>query len=48
MAFAGLGAAEVLRADPGHAAAAALLRDAAAAVGAPGDRSGVAVAAAAS
>ncbi|MGC5021341.1 glycosyltransferase [Micromonospora sp. DT47] len=36
MAFAGLGAAEVLRRHPGHAAAAALLDDAARAVG-PGD-----------
>jgi hypothetical protein len=35
MAFAGLGAAEVLRAEPGHAAAAALLSDAAAAIGRP-------------
>jgi hypothetical protein len=35
MAFAGLGAAEVLRGDPGNTAAAALLTDAAAAVGAP-------------
>jgi hypothetical protein len=35
MAFAGLGAAEVLRAHPTHAAAAALLADAAGAVGAP-------------
>ncbi|GIF51738.1 hypothetical protein DFJ67_6046 [Asanoa ferruginea] len=37
MAFAGLGAAEVLRADPGDAAAAALLTDAAAAVGVCGE-----------
>jgi hypothetical protein len=37
MAFAGLGAAEVLRGDPDNAAAAALLTDAATAVGAPGD-----------
>ncbi|MEU8081603.1 glycosyltransferase [Catellatospora citrea] len=36
MAFAGLGAAEVLRADPGDADAAALLADAATAVGPPG------------
>jgi hypothetical protein len=36
MAFAGLGAAEVLRADPENAQAAALLSDAAAAVGRPG------------
>jgi hypothetical protein len=36
MAFAGLGAAEVLRADPGNALAAALLTDAAAAIGRPG------------
>ena len=36
MAFAGLGAAEVLRADPGDRAAAALLADAARAVGTPG------------
>jgi len=36
MAFAGLGAAEVLRVDPGNALAAALLDDAAAAVGRPG------------
>ena len=35
MAFAGLGAAEVLRVDPHHAAARALLADAAAAVGRP-------------
>lgn len=35
MAFAGLGAAEVLRGDPGNTAAAALLTDAAAAIGAP-------------
>jgi hypothetical protein len=35
MAFAGLGAAEVLRGDPGDAAAAALLTDAAAAIGTP-------------
>jgi hypothetical protein len=35
MAFAGLGAAEVLRGDPGNALAAALLADAAAAVGWP-------------
>ncbi|MEU4339036.1 glycosyltransferase [Micromonospora lupini] len=35
MAFAGLGAAEVLRRHPGHVAAAALLADAASAVGAP-------------
>ena len=35
MAFAGLGAAEVLRVDPGHRVAAALLADAAAAVGWP-------------
>jgi hypothetical protein len=35
MAFAGLGAAEVLRAQPGHTIAAALLADAAAAVGMP-------------
>lgn len=37
MAFAGLGAAEVLRADPGNARAGALLTDAAAAIGRPGD-----------
>jgi hypothetical protein len=37
MVFAGLGAAEVLRADPGDAVAAALLADAAAAVGGCGD-----------
>jgi hypothetical protein len=37
MAFAGLGAAEVLRADPGDAVAAALLADAAAAVGGCGE-----------
>ncbi len=37
MAVAGLGAAEVLRGHPGHRAAAALLADAAAAVGRPGD-----------
>ena len=36
MAFAGLGAAEVLRGDPGNAQAAALLDDAAGAVGWPG------------
>ncbi|RZU74454.1 hypothetical protein EV384_2920 [Micromonospora kangleipakensis] len=36
MAFAGLGAAEVLRRHPGHAAAAALLDDAASAVGPAG------------
>lgn len=36
MAYAGLGAAEVLRADPGNTVAAALLRDAATAVGEPG------------
>ncbi|MEU5786300.1 glycosyltransferase [Micromonospora purpureochromogenes] len=36
MAFAGLGAAEVLRRHPAHAAAAALLADAASAVGGPG------------
>jgi hypothetical protein len=36
MAFAGLGAAEVLRADPGDRDAAELLADAAAAVGPPG------------
>ncbi|GAB3947127.1 hypothetical protein GCM10027614_41820 [Micromonospora vulcania] len=36
MAFAGLGAAEVLRRHPGHVAAAALLRDAATVVGGPG------------
>jgi hypothetical protein len=36
MAFAGLGAAEVLRRHPAHAAAAALLSDAATTVGAPG------------
>ncbi|MBO3748828.1 glycosyltransferase [Streptosporangiaceae bacterium NEAU-GS5] len=36
MAFAGLGAAEVLRRDPGNASAAALLTDAAKAVGDPG------------
>jgi hypothetical protein len=36
MAFAGLGAAEVLRADPRNEQAAALLSDAAAAVGRPG------------
>ena len=36
MAFAGLGAAEVLRDDPGNAVAAALLDDAATAVGWPG------------
>ncbi len=35
MAFAGLGAAEILRADPGDDTAAALLADAAAAVGTP-------------
>ncbi|MEV4823856.1 glycosyltransferase [Micromonospora sp. NPDC049274] len=35
MAFAGLGAAEVLRRHPGHVTAAALLADAASAVGAP-------------
>jgi hypothetical protein len=35
MAFAGLGAAEVLRADPGHPLAAALLADAADAIGVP-------------
>ncbi|MEU5904094.1 glycosyltransferase [Micromonospora sp. NPDC047527] len=35
MAFAGLGAAEVLRRHPGHVAAAALLTEAAATVGAP-------------
>lgn len=37
MAFAGLGAAEVLRTNPHHAGAAALLTDAATAVGLPGD-----------
>jgi hypothetical protein len=37
MAFAGLGAAEVLRADPGDAIASALLADAAGAVGVPGE-----------
>jgi hypothetical protein len=37
MAFAGLGAAEVLRSQPDNIAAAALLADAAAAVGAPGE-----------
>jgi hypothetical protein len=37
MAFAGLGAAEVLRGHPGNAAAAALLSDAATAVGSPGE-----------
>ena len=37
MAFAGLGAAEILRCHPGDAAAAALLGDAATAVGAPGE-----------
>jgi hypothetical protein len=37
MAFAGLGAAEVLRDDPDHTAASLLLADAAAAVGVPGD-----------
>ncbi|MFI2709292.1 glycosyltransferase [Micromonospora sp. NPDC018662] len=36
MAFAGLGAVEVLRRHPGHAAAAALLGDAAATIGTPG------------
>lgn len=36
MAFAALGAAELLRADPGHDAAAALLSDAAATIGRPG------------
>ncbi|MEU8372196.1 glycosyltransferase [Micromonospora sp. NPDC048894] len=36
MAFAGLGAAEVLRRHPGHADAAALLGDAASTIGAPG------------
>jgi hypothetical protein len=36
MAFAGLGAAEVLRVHPGHHGAAALLADAATAVGTPG------------
>jgi hypothetical protein len=36
MAFAGLGAAEILRADPGNAVAAALLADAATAIGRPG------------
>ena len=36
MAFAGLGAAEVLRVDSGHAQARALLRDVVAAVGRPG------------
>ncbi|WP_410810066.1 glycosyltransferase [Micromonospora sp. 067-2] len=36
MAFAGLGAAEVLRRHPGHVAAAALLTDAAGTVGTPG------------
>src|SRR5439155_25082077 len=35
MAFAGLGAAEVLRGDPDNATAAALLTDAAAAIGTP-------------
>jgi len=37
MAFAGLGAAEVLRGDPDNSAAAALLADAATAVGVPGE-----------
>jgi hypothetical protein len=37
MAFAGLGAAEVLRNQPDHAGAAALLTDAAAAIGLPAD-----------
>jgi hypothetical protein len=37
MAFAGLGAAEILRADPGNAVAASLLADAAACVGPPDD-----------
>lgn len=37
MAFAGLGAAEILRGHPDNAAAATLLSDAATAVGAPGD-----------
>lgn len=37
MAFAGLGAAEILRADPDHTLAALLLVDAAAAIGVPGD-----------
>jgi hypothetical protein len=37
MAFAGLGAAEVLRVDPNHEGAAALLADAATAVGIPAD-----------
>ena len=36
MAFAGLGAAELMRVDPGHAPARRLLADAAAAVGSPG------------
>ncbi|SIN31999.1 glycosyltransferase [Micromonospora cremea] len=36
MAFAGLGAAEVLRRHPGHAVAAALLADAATTIGVPG------------
>jgi hypothetical protein len=40
MAFAGLGAAEVLRGDPADTAAAALLTDAAAAVGTVGDDPG--------
>jgi len=40
MAFAGLGAAEVLRADPGNALAAGLLDDAATAAGAPGSDPG--------
>jgi hypothetical protein len=39
MAFAGLGAAEVLRHDPDNSAAAALLTDAAAAAGNPGEHS---------
>jgi hypothetical protein len=37
MVFAGLGAAEVLRGDPGNTVAAALLSEAAAAIGSPGD-----------
>lgn len=40
MAFAGLGAAEVLRADPGDARAATLLADAAASVGVPAEDPG--------
>ncbi len=39
MAFAGLGAAQVLRVDPGHATAADLLRDAVSATGRPGSDS---------